>query len=203
METFISDLTQRKVNKFNQLRRENIRRNQSQAQINVVQHELIEEIYSCLDERDEEQLEELIDKWLEKPTHRFPRSALCEVLELSSSTGNAELFRKLMTFTQVYDPEFYDENVSYIDALNLELDWRTGQNIDLMIDKFETMYKRSLYDDEMTKHMLRLSSTLIQDCVSKKGESVVIKFKDRFERMCRESKDYQLLFELWRNLFER
>ena len=203
MESFISDLTARKVNKFNQLRRESFRRNQSQAKISVRHHDLIEEIYECLDSRDEEALERLTNKWLENPSNQLPRSVLFEMVEFASSMGNTQLFHKLISYTKAFEPELHEENFCYFETLNLELDWRTGRNVDQLIENFEMLYKKSFSDEVTSRHMMKFCSVMIQECVEKKGEAVVLKLKDKIEKMCDESKDYQLLFELWRNLFER
>lgn len=203
METFISDLKERQVNKFNQLRREQIRWNQSRSKISDEQHDLIEEINDCLDTRDEQALESAIDKWLENPIPQLPRATLCEVVEFSSSVGNAELYGKLIALIKASDPELYADNLSYFHSLRLELDWRIGKNIDELIEKFESMYKQGLSNEVAMEHATKLSTIMIQDAVERKGESVVIKLKARIEAMCKESGDYQLLFDLWRNLFER
>lgn len=88
MESFISDLTRRKTNKFNQLREENFKRNQSVEITNDEQNDLIEEIRKCLDARDDEELEGLIDrqidKWIDERRFQLPRSIVCEILEYSS-----------------------------------------------------------------------------------------------------------------------
>lgn len=204
MEIFISDLTMRKVKEFNQLRSESIRWTQTQVEISEQQHDLIDAIYECLDSRDEEALGSVINKWLvEKPATQLPRSTFCEVVEFSSSMGNTELFHKLISYTKTFEPEFHEENLSYFETLNLELDWRTCGNVDRLIENFESLYKKSLSDEVTTRHMTKFCSVMIQDCVNKKGEAVVLKLKDKIEKICDESKDYQLLFELWRNLFER
>lgn len=203
MESFISDLTTREINKFNQLRRESTRRNQSQATISVKQHDLIEEIYDCLDSRDEGALESVIDKWLEKPTIQLPLATLCELVEFSSRTGNTELFHKLIDYSTTFEPYFHKENLSYFQTLNLELDWRTGTNVDQLIENFETLYKKSFSDEVASRHMASCYNVMIKDCVEKKGEAAVLKLTDKIVKMCDESRDYQLLFELWRNLFER
>lgn len=204
METFISDLKLRQVNKFNLLRREQIRWNQSKSKISEEQHDLIEEINNCLDTRDEQALENEIDKWLENPTTpQLPRATLCEAVEFSSSVGNAELYEKLIALIKASDPEFHVDNLSYFHSLNLELDWKIGKNIDELIDKFESMYKQGINNVVAMEHATKLSTIMIQDAVERKGESVVIKLKARIEAMCKESGDYQLLFDLWQNLFER
>lgn len=203
METFISDLRERETNKFNQLRREQIRWNQSQSKISAEQHDLIEEIYNCLDTRDEEAVESVIDKWLENPIPRLPRATLCEVVEFASSVGNAQLYGKSIALIKASDPELHADNLSYFHSLNLELDWRVGKNTDELIDRFELMYKQSFSIEGARKHATKLSTIMIQDAVERKGESVVIKLKARIEAICEETGDYQLLFDLWRNLFER
>jgi len=200
METFISELTTRKINKFNKLRGE-IRRNQSQADISVKQRDLFKEIYDCLDSRDEEALESVIDKWLEKPI-QLPLATLCELVEFSSKTGNTKLFHKLIVYTTTFEPDFHKEKLSYFEALNLELDWRTGTNVDQLIENFESLYKKSFSDEVASRHMASCFNAMMKDCVEKKGEAVVLKLKDKIVKMCEESKDYLLLFELWRNLFE-
>lgn len=185
------------------MRNEFIRRNQSQTTISKSQHDLIDEIYECLDSYDEDALEILIDKVLKNPTMLLPRSTLCEILEFSSNTGSTELFHKLLAYIKTFEAEFHAFNVCYFEKLNLELDWRTGKNVDQLIGNFETLYKKHLNDKVGSRHMSKFASVMIQDCIEKKCEAVVLKLKDKIEKMCDESDDYQLLFELWRNLFER
>lgn len=202
IESFISDITQRRQEKFNQLRRENTKRNQMEV-TPVEGNDVIDKIHNCLDARDEDELTIVIDSWLEKPANTLPRSVIGNVLAFASSVGNRELFKKLIAHAKHCDSPFYEENFSLIETLYLELDWRTGKNIDQLIEKFELMYKRNISDELLTKRMEKLCSIMIVDCVEKKGESVVVKLKEKLEQMCEESKDYRLLYDLWRNLFER
>lgn len=203
MEAFISEITTNKINKFNQIKKEINKRNQSHPEISEKQHVLIEEIYRCLDEREETTLESVIDKWLNKQSIQLPISTLCELVEFSSSMGNTELFHRLNSYTKNFEQEFYKENSCYFEALNLELDWKTGRNIDQLIENFEALYRTSISDEVKSKPMMKLFSVMIKDCIAKKGESFVIKLKDKIVKLCNESQDYQLLFELWKNLFER
>lgn len=201
MESFISDLTQRKVNKWNE-RLETLNRNQSQVKIaSAVQRELIEEIHNCLDTFDSEELENVIDKSLNA---RLPRSVICEALEFSSSTGNCGLFHKLTGSMKRSDAEFYNRNRIYFETLNLELDLRTnGDNFDELIERFAVIYKESILNETAMKQTMKFYAMMIQDCVDKRGESTTLRLKERIAQLCLNVRNHQLLFELWRKLFER
>lgn len=162
---------------------------------------VIDEIYKCLDNRDADELTRVIDSWLENRINKLPRSVISEALKFSSGAGNRELFEKLIDHAKCSD--FYEESSAFIELLNLELDWRTGKNIDQLIEKFDVLYKKSISDEVVTKQLEKLCSLMIRDSVEKKGESVVVKLKEKIEQICGETKDYRLMYDLWRQLFER
>lgn len=170
-------------------------------------NDVIGEIHNCLDMQDEEQLTIIIDSWLETPTvNKLPRSIILELFKFASGAGNLELWKKLIAHAKHFSPEFYQESSAFIAIFNLELDWRTGKNIDQIIEKFELLYTKCISDEVLTKQIDLLEefcSVMIRDSVEKKGESVVVKLKEKLEQMCEKSKDYHLLFDLWKNLFER
>lgn len=206
MENYISELGKRKANKFNKLRSESLSK-QSEDEISRVEEhsELIEEINRCLDdERDCERIENLIDKWINARRQRcstLPHSVVCELLELSSRESRHAMFHKLVN---LIDKEFYQKNQNYFELLALELEFRAGRrNIDQILDDFELLFKQSIGDDSQMKQITKFASVIIKECVEKKGESFVIKLRDKLVLMCREGNDYRLLFDLWRNLFER
>lgn len=210
MESFVNDLAKQKTNRWLQLRKETINsRIQSQEETtSAEQRDLIDDVHSSLDLHDEERLEKLIvDAWEEKHIiHLLPCAVLCEVLEFSSSVGNEKLFEKLFAQLKSQYSEFYTQNSVYFGGIELEFRWKTNAtNIDEILRKFEEFYKKSIVDERNTKQIMRFCSVIIEDCVEKRGESAVIKLKERIEAMCKgeNSKDYQLLFELWRRLFER
>lgn len=201
IEHFISDLTQKNTDNFNKLRKENLSRNQSQDEI--INADLVEEIYNCLDSRDEEELAKAIDVWTEKRWNSVPRSVLIEILEFASSAGNTAIFQKITSYVKTNEPDFYASNECLFECLSLELDWKAGVNVDRLIDRFEVIHRKRISDDAVTKHVSRFSAKIINDTLERKGESAVIKLKDSIEKMCEKSQDYQLLFDLWRSLFER
>lgn len=204
MEIFISELTQRKANEFNQLRRANLKRNQLEDKIESdEQSDIIEKIHNCIETRDGAGLELLIDKCLESPKRTLSRSITCELLEFAGRVGRSELFKKLDSQLATHHSKFYEENLKFIEILALEVEWQTGQNIDQLIEKFHFMYKKNISDEVLSIRMRKLCSLMIEDCVEKKGESSVVKLRDKLEKLCDETMDYQLLFDLWRNLFER
>ena len=209
MESFVNDLTKKKTNRW-LLRKEVINsRSQSQEEItSVEQQDLIDDIHRCLDEQNEIGLEKLIDLWEKKNTIILPYSVSCEALEFSAKLGNSQVFRKLLSHLQIYFSEFYSENSNYFEAVSLELEFKTKTNIDELLNKFEDLYKKSINDERSTKLIMRFCSVIIDNCVNQRGESAeveknVIKLKDKIERICENSRDYRLLFELWRRLFER
>lgn len=204
MESFISEITRRSADKFNQLRVANLRRNQSQDEITDAcdgQSALIEEIHNCLDTSDEDELENLISKWIRLGL-TLPRAVICEVLEFASRSGRHEMFHK--TLTQL-DSDFLKANGNYFELLGLELDWKSGRNIDQLLERFEVMHKQSCLGDEikMRQDFRRFCSFIIKDSVAKKGESAVVRLRQTLEKLCKETNDYQLLFDLWKNLFDR
>lgn len=214
MENFISDLTTRKLNKWNELRKEAINRNQSQS-VEIAssdeQKRLIDEIHSCLDTHDDERLEMLIRKYL----HSFdnaqtnfsalPRIVLLEVLELFCREGNRDLAGLLFRHFKTINLEFYNEHSSYFEILDLELRWKTAHNVDELLRRFEQKYlETSNKVNKSDRTMLRkLCLVMIDDTISRKGESAMIKLRESIERVSEESRDYQMMFDLWRKLFER
>jgi hypothetical protein len=207
MENFISDLTARKLNKWNELRKEAINRNQSQS-VEIAssdeQKHLIDEIHSCLDTHDDEMLETLIRKYLHNFTGSaaLPRIILLEVLEYMCREGNKEIYQLLINHIKMINLEFYNDHKTYFDVLDLELCWKTGQNVDEVLKLFEMKYLQNL--DKSKRILLRkFCLVMINDTISRKGESVVIKLKESIERICEQSRDYQMMFDLWRKLFER
>lgn len=205
MEDFISELTTRKQSKFNQLRLNIMKRNQSQDEItSVEQNDLIEEILNCCSEMESnsEKLESLIDKWIIERPRSLPRSVLDEMLEFSFRDGRHATIHKCLKLIHLADPEYFKENQNY---WSLELDWRKGnvQNIDIFLGKFEVMYEKCINDENRMKQIAEFALVMIKDCVETKGESFVIKLRDKLEKICEHSNDYRLLFDLWRNLYER
>lgn len=204
METFISDLTQRRTNKWNELRKETetLSRNQSQDEIaSDEQHALIEEIYNCLDSHDDDgdELENVIDEWQRKYENPLPRELLHELFELASGVGKLELFRKLVEHIRNFDI-YHDEAI----VRELEYDWKTGKhNIDQLIDRFLVLFLNSVADELKMKQIMRFYAIMVKDCVEKRGESVVLRLRDKIEPICIDTKNYRLLFDLWRKLFER
>lgn len=186
------------------MRKETINRNQSQDQSgSVAQQHLIEEIYSCIDSHDDEALEIVVDNALRK-RHSLSRSAVCEALEFSCLAGNRKLFDKLHDhIRQSFEASFYEENIDYFSILNLELDLREEKNIDELIDRFEVIYRKSKGNDSLRKQIMKFYSLLTQECVERRSESAVIQLREKITTICDDTQDYQLLFNLWRKLFER
>lgn len=182
-----------------------MKRNQLEEKIaSDEQSDIIEKIYNCIETRDEAELELVIDKCsLESPKRMLSRSIICELLEFAGRVGSSALFKKLDSQLATLHPKFYEENLKFIEILALEVEWKTGQNIDQLIEKFHFMYKKNISDEVLSSRMRKLSSRMIEDCVGKKGESSVVKLRELLEKLCDETTDYKLLFELWRNLFER
>lgn len=180
-------------------------RNQSQEETitSAEQHDLIDDIHRGIDLFDEKSLEKIIEAWAEKQSVDLPHAVLCEALEFASSVGNRKLFGKLLALIKTNSSEFYASNLIYFDGIDLELEWKTSTNTDDLLQKFEEFYKKSIANDKNTKLIMRFCSVIIEDCVEKRGESAVIKLKDKIENLCQTSGDYRLLFELWRRLFER
>lgn len=207
MENFVNDLTNQKKNRWLQIRKETINsRNQSQEETtSAEQRDLIDNVHRCLDFYDEESLEKLIvDAWAEKHIFLLPHEVLCEVLEFAVSVGNRKLFEKLLVQLKSQYSEFYNKNLIYFNGFELIIESKSNMtNIDEILEKFEAFYKKSIADDNNTKQIMRFCSVIIEDCVEKRGESAMIKLKERIEAMCEDSKDYWLLWELWRRLFER
>lgn len=206
METFISDLKQRRMNKWNQIQKETISRNQSRDEITSgEQNDLIEEIFHCLDTHDEDRLGNVIERWLRRPEilKGSQLEVLCESLEFATRVGNVGIFRLLLMHLKAHEAEFHKDNVGYFEVLGLELEWRSGQNIDELLEKFALIYKQNISNELMMRQIMKLYSVIIQDTVERKGESAVIKLKHKIEGICVEAKSHQLLFNLWRKLFER
>lgn len=208
METFVNDITAQSSHRWLKRKETINNRNQSEEEItSAKQHELIDEIHRCLDLKDDEALEKLIDAWAEKHIILLPHAVSCEAMEFASSVGNFQLSQKLLNHLKTHDSEFYTENLNYFNFVALELDFRTSNSnrttIDDLLEKFEGLYKTSIADEKNTKQIMRFCSVIIEDCVAKRGASGAIKLKDKIEGMCDNSKDYRLLFELWRRLFER
>lgn len=202
METFISDLTQRRTNKWNELRKETetLSRNQSQDEIaSDEQHALIEEIYNCLDSHDDgDELENVIDEWQRKYENPLPRELLHELFEFTNGVGKLELLRKLVEHIRNFDV-YYDEAI----VRELEYDWKSGKNIDQLIDRFQVLFRDSVADELKMKYIMKFYAIMVKDCVEKRGESVVLRLRDKIEPICIDTKNYRLLFDLWRKLFER
>lgn len=182
-----------------------MKRNQLQIDIKAVEGNdvLIDEIHKCLDSRDDNDLTSLIDNWLGNRRNKLPRSVIYEILEFSSGAGNRLLFEKIIDHARHSDFDFYKESFAFIEPLILELDWRTGKNIDQLIENFAILYKKRTSDEVITKQLEKFCSIMIRDSVEKKGESVVVKLKEKIEQICGETKDYRLMYDLWRQLFER
>lgn len=202
METFISDLTQRRTNKWNELRKETetLSRNQSQDEIaSDEQHALIEEIYNCLDSHDDgDELENVIDEWQRKYENPLPRELLDELFEFTNGVGKLELLRKLVEHIRNFDVH-NDEAI----VRELEYDWKSGKNIDQLIDRFQVLFRDSVADELKMKYIMKFYAIMVKDCVEKRGESVVLRLRDKIEPICIDTKNYRLLFDLWRKLFER
>lgn len=208
MENFISEITKRSADRVasmtNSIKVANLRRNQSQEEITDEgdgQLELIEEIHNCLDASDEDELENLVSKWIGGGS-ALPRAVICEVLEFASRSGRHGMFHK--TLAQL-DAGFLEANGNYFELLALELDWKSGQNIDQLLERLESMHNQSCRGDEikMRQDFRRFCSFIIKDSVAKKGEAAVIRLRRTLEKLCEQTNDYQLLFDLWRNLFDR
>jgi hypothetical protein len=204
MESFVNNLTSTQKDRWLITKEAINNRNDSQEEItSAEQHDLIDEIHDCIDTNDEESLEKIADKaWAEKHII-VPAAVLCEALEFSSSVGNVRLSEKFLSHLKSNHIEFHDENLNYFTCVALELQFKTNSaNIDELLEKFEHLYTNSI-DDKNAKQIMRICSVIIEDCVAKKGESAVIKMKEKIEMMCEKSQDYRLLFSLWKRLFER
>lgn len=171
-----------------------MKRNQLEDKIATdEQSDIIEKIYNCIETRDGAKLEMVIDKC------SLERSIICELLEFAGKMGRSQLFKKLDSQLATHHPKFYEENLKLIEILALEVEWKTGQNIDQLIEKFHFMYSKNISDEVLCSQMRKLCSRMIEDCVEKKGESSVLRLRDKLE----EINDLTLIFELWQNLFER
>lgn len=222
MENFISELTTRELNKWSELRKEAINRNQSQS-VDIAssdeQQHLIDELHGCLDTHDASELERLIRRYLDDSAGRqsaapLPRIVLLEVLEFLCRSGSADCYKSLIAHLRAHNHDFFREHLTYFEILDLELEWKTaGNSVDEVLERFTRKYLEfslrhsdvSLHNENKShKSMLRkLCAAMIDDTIASKGESAAIKLRESIEEICEESRDYQLMFDLWRKLFER
>lgn len=122
-------------------------------------------------------------------------------------------YDKFIKLTQKIDPVYYEENEELFDFLYRFIAWKSNdlKNIDMLINRLSRLYEKSTKGDgkgrennETLIHQLKiLTHTLIEDVISKHGSSVIVKLRNSFEDISKETRDYEMLYILWRKLFER
>lgn len=157
---------------------------------------------------DEEKLLELIDqrtitskvKWI---TFRDE----CIQHMIISETCSVNFYDKFIKLVQKLDPIYYDEQGELFQFLNQIILWKRDdlKNIDIIINRFSRLYVKCHEENNETMiHYLRfLTQTLLKFVIDKHGSSAIIKFRNSFEKICEKTHDYELMYILWRKLFER
>ena len=159
----------------------------------------------------------------------YDEEKMLEMMNINSCTNNWKRFRndclqhimcseecsiifydKFLKLVHQLDPIFCEEQGDFLKFLNQIILWKQNdlknQNVDNIIEIFTRLYEESIEEkkkESMTKNLELLSQTILDFTIKTHGTFVVVKLRNSFEKICEKTSDYELLYTLWRKLFER
>lgn len=159
----------------------------------------------------------------------YDEEKMLEMMSVDKCTNNWERFRddclqhimcseecsiifydKFFKLVHQIDPIYYEEQNDFLKFLNQIILWKKNdlknQNVDKIIEIFSRLYEKSIEEknnESMTQNLGVLSQTILDFSIKTHGTCVVVKLRNSFEKICEKTSDYELLYTLWRKLFER
>ncbi|KAG5673810.1 hypothetical protein PVAND_003826 [Polypedilum vanderplanki] len=117
--------------------------------------------------------------------------------------GSKRFSQEFVKILNTYDYKFVKDNEKLISFLTCHLyHWRSKkQNLDLFIESLCDLYKH-YYSSQMSQQIYFTTKTILREILATYGSSAVVKIAESFKCVCVETNDYELLFILWRELFE-
>lgn len=130
-----------------------------------------------------------------------------ECIQHMSSSSNIEFFEKFISLIYKIDPVYHAENEEFLNFLYHFMSWKSNEfrNIDMIINRLSSLYEKSLLENNETlnNQMAFLTYRLLEDVIDKHGSGVIVKIRKSFEKICKKTQDHEMLYILWRKLFER
>lgn len=166
-------------------------------QVDNIEYQLI----IALEHDDDELVSSLIEKAIADGISPS-RHIIIDLLDYLISNCDSKLVGKLIETIREKDPEFYFKNQQFA-IQKLELRWLDHPNMDEIVEDIGRIYIASQLDENLAAQMTRLIQKILRDAIENKGEASVVKLRQKCEEICEQIKDYQLLYDLWRKLFER
>jgi hypothetical protein len=125
---------------------------------------------------------------------------------LCLQVGSERFSKEFVKILHTHDHEFAQKNIKLITFLTIHLvQWRSKrQNLDLFIDSLCDVYVH-YSQTHLSQQMNLTTKTILNDILKSHGSSAVVKIYEAFSRVCHEinPNDFELLFILWKQLFER
>lgn len=150
-----------------------------------------------------------------------------ECIELICFSASTEFFRKFMKLLYHKDLKFFEENKEFFNFLYYLQDWRengydSNETEKLLenVSRFYFIYKDNEFLLNRVKFITQVSNVkphnlnflnkhfsfhqdIIERILQTHGSSAVVRIKNLLEKISYETQDYEILFILWRKLFER
>lgn len=138
-------------------------------------------------------------KWI-----NFRNDSLEYIMCCNKNECSIKFYDNFIRLVHKIDPNFYDSNIELFQFLHL---WTNNdlRDIDMIINRLSRLYEMSTNENNETlkNHLKILTETFILKVIDKHGSGIVIKLRNSFEVICKRTRDYELLYILWVNLFER
>lgn len=125
---------------------------------------------------------------------------------VSNGECSMRFYEKFIEVLYVSDPKYYEENEVFLEFLKNFILWRLKEiDIDIIINSLSNLYEHPTRteSDESKIYQHKVITKIIEDMLTKHGNSAVVKIRKSFEAISEKSHYYELLYVLWTKLFER
>lgn len=128
----------------------------------------------------------------------FRNECLFHMCSRNCSRKFSEEFIKLIN---KYDHSFVKDNDQFLDFLT---NWRDKRkNLESLVETICGLHLQYTSSNSLSIYIRLLTENLLDDRLSEHGSSLVIMLTKSFKHVCKETSDYEILFILWKKLFQR
>lgn len=124
-----------------------------------------------------------------------------------SGESSINFYEKFIRLAHKIDPVYYEQNEELFEFLYQFILWKSNdlKNIDTIINRLSEMYEKSLRENNETLicQLRFVTQALLDKLIDRHGSGVIVKLRNSFEVICKRTQDYEMLYILWRKLFER
>jgi hypothetical protein len=127
---------------------------------------------------------------------------------VNSEKTSVEFCDILFALILKYDPDYYCQHEDFLHFLHLYSSARSDmKNVDIIINRLSKLHEKYATKEDRNEtvihHLMFITHQLINNVIEKHGSGLMVNMKNTFSEISIRSGDFEILFILWRKLFER